>query len=157
MCDPPFCILLVNEMMIYGRPEIWLVIWYSPESSKVTLSIDSYWKLYNSNNKMLNHLKMKLFNRFSYCIVLILFFLFLPRQNSYNNPINGNRRLPAAAAMVAGDKAFFYRVGFFGLQDTLWDDQGRHYYKLCTIQGAVDFIFGAGQSLFEVLSPFSSS
>ncbi|KAF7807344.1 putative pectinesterase 29 [Senna tora] len=70
-------------------------------------------------------------------------------RNSYNNPINSNPRQPAVAAMVAGDKTRFFRVGFFGLQDTLWDDQGRHYYKLCTIQGAVDFIFGAGQSLFE--------
>ncbi|XP_028792302.1 probable pectinesterase 29 [Neltuma alba] len=70
-------------------------------------------------------------------------------RNSYNNPINGKPRKPAVAAMVAGDKAFFLRVGFYGLQDTLWDDQGRHYYKLCTIQGAVDFIFGAGQSIFE--------
>ncbi|QHO04676.1 putative pectinesterase [Arachis hypogaea] len=40
-------------------------------------------------------------------------------------------------------------VGFFGLQDTLWDNYGKHYYKFCTIEGAVDFIFGAGQSLFE--------
>ncbi|KAK4258292.1 hypothetical protein QN277_007753 [Acacia crassicarpa] len=70
-------------------------------------------------------------------------------QNSYNNPINNNPRNAAVAAMVAGDKASFYRVGFYGLQDTLWDAQGRHYYKLCTIQGAVDFIFGAGQSIFE--------
>ncbi|KAK7273999.1 hypothetical protein RIF29_15068 [Crotalaria pallida] len=70
-------------------------------------------------------------------------------RNSYNNPINGKRRQPAVAAMVSGDKTYFYRVGFFGLQDTLWDDQGRHYYKLCTIQGAIDFIFGAGQSLFQ--------
>ena len=52
--------------------------------------------------------------------------------------------------MVSGDKSYFFSVGFFGLQDTLWDDQGRHYYKLCTIQGAADFIFGAGQSLYEV-------
>ncbi|MED6194079.1 hypothetical protein PIB30_025328, partial [Stylosanthes scabra] len=70
-------------------------------------------------------------------------------RNSYNNPINKNPKVPAVAAMISGDKSYFYRVGFFGLQDTLWDDQGRHYYKLCTIQGAIDFIFGAGQSLFE--------
>ncbi|KAI4345369.1 hypothetical protein L6164_012499 [Bauhinia variegata] len=70
-------------------------------------------------------------------------------RNSYNNPINSNPRIQAAAAMIGGDKASFYRVGFYGLQDTLWDDQGRHYYKLCTIQGAVDFIFGGGQSIFE--------
>ncbi|XP_027913762.1 probable pectinesterase 29 [Vigna unguiculata] len=70
-------------------------------------------------------------------------------RNSYNNPTNRKLIKPAVAAMVSGDKSYFFRVGFFGLQDTLWDDTGRHYYKLCTIQGAIDFIFGAGQSLFE--------
>ncbi|XP_027362723.1 probable pectinesterase 29 [Abrus precatorius] len=70
-------------------------------------------------------------------------------RNSYNNPINNKPKVPAVAAMISGDKSYFYRVGFFGLQDTLWDDAGRHYYKLCTIQGAIDFIFGAAQSLFE--------
>lgn len=69
--------------------------------------------------------------------------------NAYNRPPNKNPRLPAAAAMIIGDQAKFCRCGFFGVQDTLWDFQGRHYYKLCTIQGAVDFIFGAGQSIFE--------
>ncbi|KAM1036640.1 hypothetical protein ACFX13_032254 [Malus domestica] len=72
--------------------------------------------------------------------------------NSYNNPVNSNPQMPAVAAMVAGDKLKFYRCGFFGLQDTLWDVSGRHYYKLCTIQGAVDFILGSGQSIFEKCS-----
>lgn len=71
-------------------------------------------------------------------------------QNSYNNPVNSNPITTAVAALIAGDKSTFYRCGFFGFQDTLWDVKGRHYYKLCTIQGAVDFIFGSGQSIFEV-------
>ncbi|KAL0368590.1 UNVERIFIED_CONTAM: putative pectinesterase 29 [Sesamum calycinum] len=50
---------------------------------------------------------------------------------------------PAVAAMIQGDKSAFHRCGFFGLQDTLWDEQGRHYFRHCSIQGAVDFIFGA--------------
>ncbi|XP_061364763.1 probable pectinesterase 29 [Gastrolobium bilobum] len=70
-------------------------------------------------------------------------------RNSYNNPMNSNPVTPAVAAMVTGDKCYFFRVGFFGMQDTLWDESGRHYYKLCTIQGAIDFIFGRGQALFE--------
>ncbi|KAL4350986.1 hypothetical protein AHAS_Ahas10G0196800 [Arachis hypogaea] len=70
-------------------------------------------------------------------------------RNTYNNSINKNFRVPALAALISGDKSYFYKVRFFGLQDTLWDNQGKHYYKFCTIQGAVDFIFGAGQSLFE--------
>ncbi|CAI8593793.1 unnamed protein product [Vicia faba] len=70
-------------------------------------------------------------------------------RNSYNNPINNKPKIPAIAAKVSGDNTYFFRVGFYGYQDTLYDAKGRHYYKLCTIQGAVDFIFGAGQSLFE--------
>lgn len=58
----------------------------------------------------------------------------------------------AVAAMIFGDRSYFYDVGFFGLQDTLWDGQGRHYFKSCTIQGAVDFIFGTAQSLYEVVT-----
>ncbi|KAK2453545.1 pectinesterase [Trifolium repens] len=74
---------------------------------------------------------------------------FITFKNSYNDPGKGNRMLPAVAAMVSGDKAHFHSVAFLGLQDTLWDDAGRHYYTNCFIQGATDFIFGAGQSLYE--------
>ncbi|GLT68614.1 hypothetical protein SLA2020_408250 [Shorea laevis] len=69
--------------------------------------------------------------------------------NSYNSPNSNRPMTPAVAAMITGDKCSFYRVGFIGLQDTLWDDQGRHYFHRCTIQGAVDFIFGSGQSVYE--------
>ncbi|XP_060196314.1 probable pectinesterase 29, partial [Lycium barbarum] len=69
--------------------------------------------------------------------------------NSYNYPpkSNNNPRVVAVAAMISGDKSVFYKCKFLGLQDTLWDVQGRHYFKLCTIEGAVDFIFGNGQSI----------
>ncbi|KAI8009666.1 putative pectinesterase 29 [Camellia lanceoleosa] len=71
-------------------------------------------------------------------------------KNSFNNPpTNYNPIRTAVAAMISGDKSAFYRCRFFGFQDTLWDVQGRHYFKLCTIQGAVDFIFGSGQSIYE--------
>ncbi|KAG6421432.1 hypothetical protein SASPL_117984 [Salvia splendens] len=71
--------------------------------------------------------------------------------NSYNSPPNHNRNRveQAVAARIKGDKSAFYRCGFFGLQDTLWDAQGRHYYKSCTIEGVIDFIFGDAQSLYE--------
>ncbi|XP_026400070.1 probable pectinesterase 29 [Papaver somniferum] len=32
---------------------------------------------------------------------------------------------------------------------TLWDVSGLHYFKSCFIEGAVDFIFGGGQSIYE--------
>ncbi|CAN8258303.1 unnamed protein product [Cochlearia groenlandica] len=73
--------------------------------------------------------------------------------NTYNLPREGkknkNNRKAAVAALVGGDKSAFYSVGFDGVQDTLWDSEGRHYYHRCTIQGAVDFIFGSGQSIYE--------
>ncbi|KAM7465866.1 hypothetical protein LguiB_013428 [Lonicera macranthoides] len=71
--------------------------------------------------------------------------------NSYNYPPgqSQNPRKPALAAMIMGDKSAFYRCGFMGMQDTLWDVQGRHYFKFCSIVGAVDFIFGASQSIYE--------
>ncbi|CAN4104564.1 unnamed protein product [Withania somnifera] len=71
--------------------------------------------------------------------------------NSYNYPpkSNNNPRVVAVAAMISGDRSIFYKCEFLGLQDTLWDVEGRHYFKLCTIEGAVDFIFGNGQSIYE--------
>ncbi|KAK9292614.1 hypothetical protein L1049_020589 [Liquidambar formosana] len=55
----------------------------------------------------------------------------------------------AVAARIYGDKSAFYQCGFMGFQDTLWDVKGRHYFNSCHIEGAVDFIFGYGQSLYE--------
>nr|GMD24779.1 probable pectinesterase 29 [Ipomoea batatas] len=74
--------------------------------------------------------------------------------NSYNFPpeITTNPRRVAVAALVMGDNTAFYRCGFKSWQDTLWDVQGHHYFKRCTINGAVDFIFGNGQSIYEKCS-----
>ncbi|GKA52585.1 probable pectinesterase 29 [Tanacetum coccineum] len=69
--------------------------------------------------------------------------------NSYNYPCNNKMMKPALAAKIIGDRSAFYRVGFMGFQDTLWDARGRHYFKLCSIRGAVDFIMGSGQSIYE--------
>ncbi|KAJ4872328.1 putative pectinesterase 29 [Raphanus sativus] len=73
--------------------------------------------------------------------------------NTYNFPINGKvnktPRIPAVAALINGDKCAFYSVGFSGIQDTLWDADGRHFFHRCTIRGAVDFIFGNGQSIYK--------
>lgn len=55
----------------------------------------------------------------------------------------------AVAIRVGGDQAAFWGCGFFGGQDTLHDDKGRHYFKECFIQGSIDFIFGNGRSLYE--------
>ena len=56
----------------------------------------------------------------------------------------------AVALRISGDTASFWGCKFIGGQDTLYDHQGRHYYKDCYMEGSVDFIFGNGLSLFEV-------
>nr|CAN61913.1 hypothetical protein VITISV_018941 [Vitis vinifera] len=73
-------------------------------------------------------------------------------QNTYNILIpsnNGTRMTWAPAILVDADKVSFYKCGFSSLQDTVTDDRGRHLYKNCFIQGAVDFIWGGGQSVFQ--------
>ncbi|CAL9235782.1 unnamed protein product [Arabidopsis halleri] len=55
----------------------------------------------------------------------------------------------AVALRVYGDKAAFYGCGFYGNQDTLLDQEGRHFFKECFIEGSIDFIFGNGRSLYE--------
>ncbi|XP_047339161.1 probable pectinesterase 29 [Impatiens glandulifera] len=71
-------------------------------------------------------------------------------MNSYNYPPKkGSRLTQAIAALIAGDKSAFYQCSFLGLQDTLLDSRGRHYFKSCNIVGAFDFIYGAGQSIYE--------
>ncbi|GLT98605.1 hypothetical protein SLE2022_161030 [Rubroshorea leprosula] len=55
----------------------------------------------------------------------------------------------AVALRISADTAAFLGCRFLGAQDTLYDHQGRHYYKDCFIEGSVDFIFGNSLSLFE--------
>lgn len=57
------------------------------------------------------------------------------------------------AIRISGDEAAFWGCGFFGAQDTLHDDKGRHYFKDCYIQGSIDFIFGNARSFYEVIVP----
>ncbi|XP_042024894.1 probable pectinesterase 29 isoform X2 [Salvia splendens] len=73
-------------------------------------------------------------------------------MNAYNYPPskNVNPVMPAVAARISGDQSAFHECGFLGYQDTLLDDKGKHYFSLCTVEGAVDFIFGNGQSIYEL-------
>ncbi|CAL0310912.1 unnamed protein product [Lupinus luteus] len=74
-------------------------------------------------------------------------------ENTYNHPsfahVNVADVIPALAAEVRGNRIAFYNCSFKGVQDTLWDNTGLHYYNHCYIQGAVDFIYGDGQSIYE--------
>ena len=59
---------------------------------------------------------------------------------------------PQAVALktdTGSDKALFKNVKFIGYQDTLFANSGKHYFKRCYITGHVDFIFGAGQAVFD--------
>lgn len=57
----------------------------------------------------------------------------------------------AVALMLAkgSDCAVLSNVKVAGFQDTLFVDAGRSYFRNCEVSGNVDFIFGAGQALFE--------
>lgn len=88
--------------------------------------------------------------------MFLFLFCTMVEQNKYNFLDNNKPLTPAVAAMISGDKSAFYQCDFAGVQDTLWDDQGRHYFKDCTILGAVDFIFGSGQSIYEVFFFFDN-
>ncbi|KAG6428188.1 hypothetical protein SASPL_112439 [Salvia splendens] len=71
--------------------------------------------------------------------------------NGYNYPPRKDMNIKVAvAARISGDQSAFYECGFSGYQDTLLDDKGRHYFKLCTIEGAVDFIFGNAQTKCDI-------
>ncbi|XP_056684541.1 probable pectinesterase 15 isoform X2 [Spinacia oleracea] len=70
-------------------------------------------------------------------------------QNTAPEPSPGDKGGQAVALKISSDKAAFYGCGFYGSQDTLNDDRGRHYFKDCFIQGSIDFIFGEARSLYQ--------
>ena len=55
----------------------------------------------------------------------------------------------ALALRVDGDRVVFRNCRFLGWQDTILVNRGRHYFADCYIEGHVDFIFGAANSVFE--------
>ncbi|XP_010509442.1 PREDICTED: probable pectinesterase 15 [Camelina sativa] len=70
-------------------------------------------------------------------------------KNIAPEPDPGEADGQAVALRIEGDQAAFYGCGFYGAQDTLLDDSGRHFFKDCFIQGSIDFIFGNGRSLYQ--------
>jgi pectinesterase len=71
----------------------------------------------------------------------------------------GSNGAQAVALMLdqRSDHAHIERCAISGHQDTLFVDAGRSVFRDCRISGSVDFIFGAGQSLFdhcEIVSRF---
>jgi pectinesterase len=61
-------------------------------------------------------------------------------------------RDPQGVALMldqGSDRAAFVDVRILGHQDTLFPNAGRSWFHRCEITGSVDFIFGAGQAVFE--------
>ncbi|XP_076940350.1 putative pectinesterase 14 [Bidens hawaiensis] len=70
-------------------------------------------------------------------------------KNEAPHPGPGTFGTQAVAFRISADQAAFYSCGFYGFQDTLFAESGRHYFKNCFIEGTIDFIFGNGRSLYE--------
>ncbi|KAL0654541.1 hypothetical protein Bca4012_097232 [Brassica carinata] len=89
-----------------------------------------------------------------YCATVQVFgSQFVAKNISFMNvapiPKPGDVGAQAVAIRIGGDQSAFLGCGFFGAQDTLHDDRGRHYFKNCYIQGSIDFIFGNAKSLYQ--------
>lgn len=69
--------------------------------------------------------------------------------NSAPAPPGGAVGKQAVALRIQGDQGAFYRCAFLGAQDTLYDKEGRHYFRDCYIRGSIDFVFGDGQSIYK--------
>ncbi|CAI8607414.1 unnamed protein product [Vicia faba] len=78
--------------------------------------------------------------------------------NTLNRPVllDVINVVQAKAAKIHADKCAFYSCSFLEVQDTINDDDGRHYYNNYYIQGSSDFIYGNGQSLFEASTIYFS-
>jgi polygalacturonase len=81
-------------------------------------------------------------------------------ENAFNYPTNAakpdgdptrlrNQQAVALMLDTGSDRATFVNVRISGYQDTLFPNAGRSYFYKCEILGHVDFIFGAGQAVFD--------
>ncbi|XXX79403.1 pectinesterase family protein [Sorangium sp. So ce134] len=55
----------------------------------------------------------------------------------------------AVALLVSGSRVQFRHCRALGYQDTLYVKSGTQYFRDCTIEGSVDFIFGGATAVFE--------
>jgi pectinesterase len=55
----------------------------------------------------------------------------------------------ALALRIDGDRAVLKGCRMLGWQDTLMVNEGRQYFRDCTVEGRVDFIFGSGTAVFD--------
>ncbi|UOQ50166.1 pectinesterase family protein [Gracilibacillus caseinilyticus] len=78
-------------------------------------------------------------------------FDFMKEYLKKDNDPTKMKNLQAVAFRTAdqSDQTKLENCYFKGYQDTLLVDQGTHYFHKCVVEGAIDFIFGAGQAVFE--------
>lgn len=81
-------------------------------------------------------------------------------ENAFDYPANAakpdgdstrfrNTQAVAVITDTGSDRAAFVNVKLSGYQDTVFANVGRHWFSRCIILGNVDFIFGAGQAVFD--------
>lgn len=81
-------------------------------------------------------------------------------ENSFDYPANAAKadndptKIEGSQAVAlrtdkGSEQSYFENVKFLGYQDTLYVNYGKQYFKDCYIAGVVDFIFGAGQAVFD--------
>jgi len=81
-------------------------------------------------------------------------------ENGFDYPANAAKcdddptkmQNPQAVALMTdsgSDQTVFRNCKIAGYQDTFYANAGRHYFYRCRILGHVDFIFGAGQAVFD--------
>ncbi len=81
-------------------------------------------------------------------------------ENAFDYPANAAKpdsdktkfKNPQGVALMTdlgSDRAVFSNVKITGYQDTLFPNSGRSYFYKCEVWGHVDFIFGAGQAVFD--------
>jgi len=70
------------------------------------------------------------------------------KPDSDRTKVNGAQAV-ALMTDLGSDRAAFVDVRISGHQDTLFPNAGRSYFYRCEVLGSVDFIFGAGQAVFD--------
>jgi len=81
-------------------------------------------------------------------------------ENAFDYPANAakpdgdstkfkNAQAVALMLDLGSDRAVFENVKITGYQDTLFPNSGRSYFHRCEVWGHVDFIFGAGEAVFD--------
>lgn len=76
----------------------------------------------------------------------IMYNLSVKNEFDYANATINDKQ--GVALVSEADQAIYYKVKFFGVQDTLYAKSGRQWYYQVYVEGSVDYIFGNGGPVF---------